>query len=332
MKKYLIVLLVCFFIIGFLFWDIFLPKNSLSQKQVIFSIEKGQGSKEIALNLQKQGLVKLSSDFRLYVATKGLSSQLQAGSYSLSYSMNIPQMVNKFILGDIVKIDLVVPEGYDIKDIEENLMASANKVYNISDLKAKDFKGEFGFLKSAPDNASLEGFLFPDTYEFSYEASQEEIVKKMLDNFDKKLTPDLRQAIDKQKKTVFDIITMASLIEKEVKTKEDKEIVSGILWKRLNSKFPLQVDATIIYLTEKQGSNVSIDETKIDSPYNTYKYLGLPQGPICSPGIESIWAAIYPKASAYWYYLSTPEGKTIFSRTLDEHNIAKYKYLKNNGQ
>jgi len=332
MNKYLIALLIGFSIIGFLFWDIFLPKNSLSQKQVVFSIEKGQGSREIALNLQKRGLVKWSSDFRLYVATKGISSQLQAGTYYLSYSMNVPQMVNKFIQGEVVKIDLVVPEGYGIKDIEEALAESANKIYNISDLKAKDFKGEFSFLKSATDSASLEGFLFPDTYEFSYDANGEEVARIMLDNFDKKFTLDLRQAIEKQKKTVFDVITMASLIEKEVNTKEDKEIVSGILWKRLNNKVPLQVDATIIYFTEKQGGKVSTEETKIDSPYNTYKYLGLPQGPICSPGIESIQAAINPKSSAYWYYLSTPEGKTIFSRTLEEHNIAKYKYLKNNGQ
>ncbi|MCX6761219.1 MAG: endolytic transglycosylase MltG [Candidatus Nealsonbacteria bacterium] len=329
MNKYLIALLVCFLIIGFLLWDIYLPKNSLSKKQVLFSIEKGQGSREIALNLQEQGLVKWSSDFRLYVATKGISSQLQAGSYSLSYSMNVPQMVNKFVLGEVIKIKLVAPEGYRIKDIEENLLANGNKTYDISELKAKDFKGEFGFLKSVPDSASLEGFLFPDTYEFSYEASKEDIAKKMLDNFDQKLTAVLRQETEKQKKTIFDIITMASLIEKEVKTKEDKEIVSGILWKRLKSKMPLQVDATILYLTAKENSNVSIDETKIDSPYNTYKYLGLPQGPICNPGIESIQAAIYPKSSVYWYYLSTPEGKTIFSRTLEEHNIAKYKYLKN---
>jgi UPF0755 protein len=332
MKRNFILLLACFLFIGFILWDIYLPKNSLSQKQVVFSIEKGQGSREIALNLQKQGLVKWSSDFRLYVATKGISSQLQAGSYTLSYSMNLPQMVNKFVLGEVVKIDLVVPEGFGIKDIEKGLLANSNKIYDIYGLKAKDFKTEFSFLKSAPDSASLEGFLFPDTYEFSYEATKEEIAQKMLSNFDQKLTAGLRQEILKQKKTIFDTTIMASLIEKEVKTNEDKAIVSGILWKRLKSKMPLQVDATILYITEKDSSSVSIDETKIDSPYNTYKYLGLPQGPICNPGIESIQAAVYPKASAYWYYLSTPEGKTIFSRTLEEHNIAKYKYLKNNGQ
>jgi UPF0755 protein len=244
--------------------------------------------------------------------------------------MNIPQIVNKFILGEVIKTKLVVPEGYGLKDIEKSLLANENKAYDISSLEANDFDNRFSFLKSAPDSASLEGFLFPDTYEFSYGPDREEIAEKMLNNFDKKLIPGIRQEIEKQKKTIFEIVNMASLIEKEVKTKEDKEIVSGILWKRINSKMPLQVDATILYLTKKEGSNVSTEETKIDSPYNTYKYLGLPQGPICNPGLESIQAAVYPKTSAYWFYLSTPEGKTVFSRTLEEHNIAKFKYLKNN--
>jgi len=237
-------------------------------------------------------------------------------------------MTEKFINGEVEKIKLVVPEGFNIKDIEKTLSSFERNSSGISYLKAKDFKGEFSFLGSVLDNVSLEGFLFPDTYEFSYRISDKEIVQKMLANFNKKITSDLREEIGRQKKTIFQIITMASLIEKEVKTKEDKEIVSGILWKRLKNKIPLQVDATLNYLTEKD--KVSLEETKIDSPYNTYKYLGLPVGPISNSGLESIKAAVYPKNSLYWYYLSAPDGKTIFSKTLEEHNIAKYKYLKNN--
>jgi len=307
-----------------------LPKNSKNPKELVFNIEKGQGSREISLNLEKQGLIQLVPIFRLYVTTMGVSAKLQAGSYLLSSKMNIPQITEKFVNGEVIKIKLIVPEGYDIKDIEKNLSSFNMDNPDISGLKTKDFKAEFVFLKSALDQISLEGFLFPDTYEFSYQTSREEIVKKMLANFDKKLTPDLRQEIGKQKKTVFQIITMASLIEKEAKTKEDKEIVSGILWKRLKNKVPLQVDATINYITRKQTIKVSLEETKIDSPYNTYIYAGLPYGPICNPGLESIKAAIYPRSSAYWYYLSDLESKIIFSRTLEEHNIAKYKYLKNN--
>ena len=138
----------------------------------------------------------------------------------------------------------------------------------------------------------------------------------------------MRTEILGQEKTIFEIITMASLLEKEVKAFEDKKLVSGILWKRLENKMPLQVDATITYITGKKSSKVSLDETKIDSPYNTYKYKGLPPGPISNPGLESIVAAIYPKKLDYLYYLSTPEGETIFSKTFEEHKRAKEQYFK----
>jgi UPF0755 protein len=139
---------------------------------------------------------------------------------------------------------------------------------------------------------------------------------------------EIKEEIERQGKSIFDIITMASLLEKEVRTEEDKKIVAGILWKRMEIGMPLQVDATIAYITGKNSTRISKEETKIDSPYNTYKYKGLPLGPICNPGFESIFASLYYEDSDYLYYLSTPEGETIFSKTLEEHNIAKGKYLK----
>jgi len=151
---------------------------------------------------------------------------------------------------------------------------------------------------------------------------------KMLANFDEKITPDLRKEITKQKKTIFEIITMASLIEKEVAMDEDRAIVSGILWKRIKLGIPLQVDATITYITGKNNTKISLNDTKINSPYNTYKYRGLPPGPIANPGIAAIRAAIFPKSSPYLFYLSAPDGRTIFSKTLEEHNTAKTRYLR----
>jgi len=153
----------------------------------------------------------------------------------------------------------------------------------------------------------------------------------MLNNFNKKITSDLREEIEKQNKTIFEIITMASLLEKRCGAKKIK-IVSGILWKRINHNIPLQVDATIVYITSKQTIKIPKEDLEIDSPYNTYKFRGLPIAPICNPGLESIKAAIYPEDSDYFYYLSTLEGKTIFSKTLKEHNIAKARYLKYNGK
>ena len=330
-------------ILGGLFfsWGIFLSVNKKDSKESIFVVEKGQGSKDIALNLEKEGLIRWGSLFRVYALVTGTSKKLQAGVYELSTSMNIPQMVEKFATGDIIKVVLTVPEGFILEQIQEKLSRIFNGTRTVLVPLVEEYKKEFQFLEDAPANATLEGYLFPDTYQSSYNTSAEEIIRKMLENFDRKLSQDLRKEISRQKKTIFEIITMASMIEKEVKTKEDKELVSGILWKRLERGIPLQIDATISYITGKQTTNpagsrqvgtygvkISKEETQIDSPYNTYKYRGLPIGPISNPGLESILAAIYPKSSQHWYYLSTPEGETIFSRTLEEHNRAKAKYLR----
>jgi UPF0755 protein len=343
MKKTFIIFIIVL-IIGSLFWEIHLPKDSLSEKQVIFNIEKGEGSREISLNLEKEGLIKWGPLFQLYVLTTGASGNLQAGTYLLSPSMNIPEITEKFITGDVLKEKITIIEGWNLRDIgfyfENKGLFQAEELWEIAgfpaidysrtkDLpKPRDFSENYEFLKEKPKNVGLEGYLFPDTYEIDKEASIEKIVRKMLSNFDKKITADLREEIKKQGKTIFEIVTMASLIEKEVKTKTEKELVSGILWKRLKAGIPLQVDATISYITGKQTTKISKEETQIDSLYNTYKYPGLPKGPICNPGLESILAALYPKNSQYWYYLSTPNGETIFSKTLEEHNLAKAKYLK----
>lgn len=328
MIKKSLILLISVLVIVFFLWGTFLPK-SFSKEEVIFTIQKGEGSRDIALNLQEAGLIKFSPFFRLYVLFANVSGKLQAGSYTLSPSMNIPQIAEKFSKGDIIKIKVVIPEGYAIKDIAAALKKFLGiEASDVDNFKASDFKEKFSFLEEVPRDASLEGFLFPDTYNFSYQTSAKEAIEMMLANFDKKLTADLKEEIKKQGKSIFDIMIMASLIEKEVNEKQDKELVSGILWKRLKSGMPLQVDATISYITDKKATRISIEETKIDSPYNTYKYKGLPVGPISNPGISSIMAAVYPQNSPYWYYLSTSDGETIFSKTLEEHNLAKIRYLR----
>jgi len=326
-KNYLIFI---FFLIGIFIWtEIYLPKNFQLGEEKLFSVEKGQSLFQISQYLEKEGLIKNKFFFNLYVVLKGSQKKLRAGEYSLSSSESINRIAEKIISGDIAKIVVTIPEGFTLNQIQERLSPFPNVTKSfLVTLMVGNFKKEFQFLEDAPDNATLEGFLFPDTYQFSFRANIEEIVRKMLENFDKKLIPELREEIKKQRKTVLEIITMASLIEKEVSKNEDKELVSGILWKRLKNNFPLQVDATITYITGKKTTGISIEETKINSLFNTYKYLGLPPGPICNPGIDSIKAAIYPKNSDYWYYLSTPEGKTIFSKTLEEHNIVKEKYLR----
>ena len=322
--------LIFVFLVLFIFWrGIYTPLNPQSQETKIFAIKKGEGSKEIAANLEREGLIRWAPFFRIYVINKGVAKNLQAGQYQLSFAMSIPEMVKKFVSGDVIKEKITIIEGWNLKDVAQYFeQKSIAKSEDFFQMAKKDFSNEFSFLEDKPTDLDLEGYFFPDTYLINKEVSLEEIFKKVLSNFEKKLTPELKSEINRQNKTIFEIVTMASLIEKEVKTFEDKKLVSGILWKRLEVKMPLQVDATISYITGKKTTKISIEETQIDSPYNTYKYQDLPKGPICNPGLESIISAIYPQKSDYWYYLSTPEGKTIFSKTLQEHNIAKAKYLR----
>jgi UPF0755 protein len=333
--------IIIFVLVGVWIWQgIYLPLNKNSLEEKIFRVETGQGAKEIAQNLTKEGLIKSSSLFRIYASFKGEAGRLKAGVYKLSPSMSIPEIVQKLVEGKVAKIKVTIPEGFTIKEIEKKLNSKlkiqtlpadrqdSKSQFKIQNFKIANYQDEFTFLRDAPEKASLEGFLFPDTYEFSPSATPEDIVRKMLANFNRKLTPDLREAIKREGKTIFEIVTMASLIEKEVRSQKDKKLVSGILWKRLKYGIPLQVDATITYITGKKTTEILYDELSIDSPYNTYKYRGLPIGPISNPGLESIKAAVYPQESDYWYYLSAPDGTTLFSKTLKEHNLKRKKYLR----
>ncbi len=317
------------------FWQgIYLAKNTDTQTQ-LFIVEKGQGLLNIATNLETKNLIKDKLFFQIYLTWQGKARQLQTGKYLLSPSLNVPEIASAILAGNNSQEKVTIIEGWTLRNIsqyfEDKEFFFPESLFSLTGApmsnSPQDYFSGFDFLKDKPKNVSLEGYLFPDTY-YIKTKEPEEIIRKMLNNFDIKLTAKERIEIEQQKKTIFEIVTMASLIEKEVRTLEDKKLVSGIFWKRLANGMPLQSCASIVYILDKKTTKVTAEDTKIDSPYNTYKYPGLPLGPICNPGLESILAAIYPEESAYWYYLSTPEGETIFSRTLEEHNIAKAKYLK----
>jgi len=349
--KFRIFLIISVILIAILIiWmGIYLPENPFGQEK-IFLVERGQSFFEISRNLANKGLIKDDSYFNLYLLLTGNYKRLKSGQYLFSSSMTIPEIAKKIVSGDVIKEQITIIEGWNLRDIgwylENRGLFQAEELFEtvgfplidyskVTDLpQPKDFSQEFDFLEDKPKNLGLEGYLFPDTYYIERQETRdkrqgiEEIVKKMLENFDKKLTLDLKEEINRQGKTIFEIVTMASLLEKEVKTIEDKKLVSGILWKRFKNDIPLQVDATISYITGRKTTKISKEETQIDSPYNTYKYRGLPLGPICNSGLESILASMYPENSEHWYYLSTPTGETIFNKTLEGHNLAKAEYLK----
>ena len=335
-KISLIVLVVFLTIQG-----IFLPKSFQEKEDDIFLIEKGENVFSISKRLEEKKLIGSSFFFNLYIAVSGSYTNLQAGQYSINQNMSIFQIAQKIIKGRVVKNIITIPEGWNLRDIawffENNELFQAEELLEITGFPAIDYSiindlpdlidfQEYNFLQDKPQNISLEGYIFPDTYELEKNFNLDNFVKKALDNFDKKIDNDLKQKIEEQNKSIFEIITMASLIEREAREIDDKEIISGILWKRLRNSMPLQVDATILYFTGR-ANDIFKEDLKINSPYNTYQNRGLPLGPICNPGIESILASINPQNSDYWYYLSTSQGEIIFSKTLNEHNIAKVKYL-----
>lgn len=317
-------------LLAIIIWEVYIPKSEVGGSVIVYVVQKGIGEEEIASQLEAGGIIKNGLAFRLYVILTGKHLKLQAGKYTISSSMSIAQITNKFVVGDVVRFRLVLFEGWDIEDMGKYLEGeSLYTKKEFIEAADKNFNTEFVFLKSKPANLGLEGYVFPDTYYVNEGESAEDFLRQTLYNFDRKLTPDLKIAIAAEKKTIFQIITMASIIEKEVRSLKDKKIVSGILWKRIENDFPLQVDSTVNYITRKDHASVAIKDTKIDSPYNTYLYKGLPLGPISNPGINSIIAAIYPEKSPYWYYLSADgTGQTIFSKTYAEHNAAIAKYFK----
>ena len=333
--RYIVTLfLVIILISGFLLWQgFYYSVDPSSDEIVLFTINKGQGVREIGNNLARANLIRYSFFFKIYLYFNKQGRSLKAGDYELSKSLTMSEIVSKIVAGDVIKKTITIIEGWDIGDISEYLekekiaMIEATLDFDNKEQRESYFSKSFSFLADKPKNNGLEGYLFPDTYSYSIEDKLEDIIKRMLSNFDK-MTKDLRAEISSQRKTVFEIIIMASMLEKEVKTLEDKKMVAGVLFNRLEIGMPLQVDSTITYITKKNTTAILKEELEIDSLYNTYKYRGLPYGPISNPGIESIKAAIYPTENNYLYYLSTKEGETIFSKTLQEHNQAINKYLR----
>ncbi|MDD4531225.1 MAG: endolytic transglycosylase MltG [Candidatus Pacebacteria bacterium] len=335
----LILAIIAFIFFAYISQAFFSPsKGQLEAK--LFIVNKGEAVKEVASNLKKENLIGSQSAFVIYTGLTGNYSKIQAGEYLLSSEMSVARIVSILSKGETAKENITIVEGWDLRDINGYLVdkgiAKNEELYSLTGTPARKEYNQnvekliqkFDFLEDKPKNMPLEGYLFPDTYYIDKGDDTETIIEKALNNFGNKLTPDLRNEIKKQKKTIFEIVTMASIIEKEVRTINDKKIVSGILWKRMSTGMRLQVDATILYEENKVGLKIYTKDTQIDSPYNTYRVDGLPLGPISNPGMDSIVAAIYPTTTQYYYYLSARDGKTIFSKTLEEHNYNKAKYLK----
>lgn len=299
-------------------------------KNIIFEIKKGQGNAEISANLKDKGIISGKIYFWIYLKSHRLLNKIYPGEYLLNGGMTIPEVATIITNSEKSYEKVLFTEGMTAKQMSEELKKNGFDGKTFLDLAnnpSEEIISWFAIFSGRPNEATLEGYLFPDTYYFSKDATPEGIIKKILSNTDAKITDDLRNAIKSQGKTIFEILTMASIIEKEVTSDSDRAVVSGIFWNRINIGQSLQSDATLTYFLDDKNSQHSYEQTKIDSPYNSYLNNGLPPGPISNPGISSISAAINPKNTSYNYFLSdSSTGKTIFSETYEEHVANKIKY------
>lgn len=293
-------------------------------------------------------IIALLTCFFLFFILRGLSSG--GGKVSVLLDKVFKKEAPKPEIVYRAEENIIILEGWTNDDVK-NYLSEEKALFlaedfiksvgykNTDNLKkeqefSRDWSSLYDFLDDKPDNLSLEGYLFPDTYRVFASTSPNEVVSRLLDNFNRKLTSEMRAEIKRQGKSIHEIITMASIIEKEAPIFAQKDItaakiVSGIFWNRLKIGMALQSDATLSYILNDKKPAHSGAELQVESPYNTYKYRGLPPGPIANPGMIAILAAIYPAKTDYFFFLTTFDGSKIYyAKNYDEHLRNKYLYMK----
>ena len=306
---------------------------------VEFIINRGATTSQIAAQLYEMGLIENEIIFKLLSKINGFDGTYQSGTHIVSSELSYDEMM-RVLSSEAATRMVTIPEGKTLTQIADILYEKKiikDKAKFLKSANTEEF--DYDFLKNLPkrDNR-LEGYLFPDTYEYDYNASDREIIIKMLNNFDKKFKQVYRDKIAELpiEMTLDDVVIMASIIEREAKDPDDRHLIAGVLYNRLSGKDAtlrkLQVDATIQYIMLKNTGaykdRVLYVDLEVDDPYNTYLYEGLPPGPICNPGEASIKAAINPDETNYYYYVAKGDetGSHAFARTFKEHqaNIQKY--------
>jgi UPF0755 protein len=320
---------------GLYIWnEVNFPVSSSSQPAT-FTVAKDEGAKDIAIHLKDQGLIRNPTAFEIYAYAKRSQSGFSDGIYSLNKNMTIRDIFAVLVSSQTSpETSITLIEGWTAKDMtdylaEQGIVSAEDFIAaaSVHDSRSIITDKTYGFLSDRPAEAGLEGYLFPDTYRVFKTTTANQIVEKQLDNFGNKFTDQMKTDATSGNMTVYQIVTLASIIEKEVRTDADRKIAAGIFYDRLNQGVALQSDATINYVTGRQSLQPNAEELNVDSLYNTYKYKGLPPGPICNPSLSSIMAAIYPEKSDYFYFLTKPDGTTVFSKTYEEHLQNKQKYL-----
>lgn len=328
LNKILIIIAFIAFL-GVLFYSYFIYALTPSYNKIYeFEIKKGENLDDIGKILKDAQIIKDPFMFKLYLKINGKDTEIKAGEYKVEKIKSIEELIAILEKGQEKLIKYTIPEGYNVEQIALKLseLGIVDREEFI-DLASKRGK-EFNFMFSDEINdGNLEGFLFPDTY-FISEPKASKIIQQMLGGFEKMFDDNMINKAKSNNMSIKDVVTLASIVEKEAKLDSERPIIASIFLNRLTNGWKIESCATVEYIVKKNADVLSLEDLEIDSPYNTYKYSGLPPGPICNPGKKSIIAAIYPSDTQYFYFVSKGDGSHAFSKTYKEHEENIRKYLK----
>ncbi|MFA4815383.1 MAG: endolytic transglycosylase MltG [Candidatus Gracilibacteria bacterium] len=307
------------------FWrqDLNEAVESGSTEKVVFEIEKGSTAEHIADDLEDADLIVSNKSFVRTVKSEELDGSLRYGRFVLSPGMTLREVITVLTTEGTGELAFTAIEGWTIADMDTELTEMGLIGAGAFEECAKECTFDYDFLGK---DESLEGYLFPDTYFIdSATFSSENLINMMLQNFDSKLTDEMTVAIEASGRTVSEVVNVASMVEREVRTEDDLPIVAGIIWKRYDNDWYLGIDATLLYTQD--DNELSAEDLAEDSPYNTRLNIGLPPTPISNPGLASLMATIYPEESDYYYYLTDSKGNVHYAKTNAEHEANKAEYL-----
>lgn len=333
---FIVIILVGIAMSGSFVWDSFLLTPTTDAVEVSIKISEGMSVNQIAVRLEEEKLIKNTFFFKAFIKLFGSKSTLQAGEHTFKQGMSYRALVNEMSHAGIKEIQMTFPEGFTTRQIGQTVTEALPSISDeswqvaVSNPSALSVGSEL--LAGIPSGQGLEGYLFPDTYRFRADADAKTILETMVLTLSRRLAEGgivvPSHLVMSNGMTLHEVLTLASIVEREVRSSEDMARVAGIFLTRMKIGMALQADATVNYVTGKKDAAVSLEDSRVNSLYNTYTNLGLPPGPISNPGLRAIVAVLSPIDSNYLYYLTSEDGTVHYAKTFDEHIANKYKYLK----
>lgn len=310
-------LLIIFF--AFAFFYFYAMDKGNGNKEVVLEIPENATGRQISHILSESGVVRNACMFRLMVLAVGEDGKLQSGFYKLHQGLTVREVIEELHKGRCAFVTVTVPEGSNVGQIAQILKnANLRNASDFIDVASSYAPYSYMYGKEA-SKVKGEGFLKADTYDIPVNYTSKEICDLMYQNTDKMLSESIRERAKKKNLTLHELMTLASMVEKEALFKEDQKMIASVIFSRLEKNMPLQIDATVQYVLGWERKDLSIEDTKVSSPYNTYMRNGLPPGPIASPGIDAINAVLDANVGEYLYYVAKKDGHHVFSKTYEEH-------------